>query len=785
MAPLQSPVRSDYVSVKTPDRQRQHESKSGVSSWSERYAWVGQIAQFLIIASMCVFVAGNLIYFNDCYENTIKGKIGVWWGVQKASATTGGRGGGGKGQTKGHSEMVRPTFFTLFTVLPTLVSLFLIEFLRHYNVRRVTSTYVLKFAMLLRRKPSLFGRVSYWSFGEWIFMAFLVVGNILVFVWFYVRRYNRIKSAVKGKPIEFNTYLEMIALTFGFNCVYCMAFLFLPATRNSAWMEFFNISYANGIKYHRWLGVVTVVTAFLHCLGYYWSWIRQKTWREEALPCFDCPLSDRKGRAVWINVFGELALLLFLIIGFTSVPYIRRKFYNLFYYAHQLFILAIVFSVLHWGPIVWWIFPTFLVYCYRRVISTSHAFSPVQVKELTALDNDIVKITLHRSTQTDGHFHVGQFLYINVPALSKLQWHAFTIASSPHANPTTLTLYIKSLGDWTRDLVTYANDCKQQDVLPTVYVDGYYGSSLGMYEEYSTLCLIGGGIGATPMFAILEDLVSKLSSGRGSSLRQRVVFVFSFRELSLLEELHPLLLRVKELDPHEQHFKLHFYLTRPVGDDVLSKSLDHERLQGFQQHIQPTQYSAMVTCKVPRAFYQPLRSRTSTVVVSLVVFVVAWILLVYLEYGNGKISRGSYPQLWPLQRFVELAVLMLAGAVVYLFVFAERAKKNQATALQTESKEVDLNVMEPAMTPRVPVTDLHTYQDLLSHYAVIQGERPNVRDLMAQVYDFHCSNAVVQSTNSVIGVFVSGPEAMKRDAGYAAAAIGVRHFDIHEEEFEL
>ncbi|GAB9474142.1 Ferric reduction oxidase 8, partial [Globisporangium polare] len=39
--------------------------------------------------------------------------------------------------------------------------------------------------------------------------------------------------------------------------------------------------------------------------------------------------------------------------------------------------------------------------------------------------------------------------------------------------------------------------------------------------------------------------------------------------------------------------------------------------------------------------------------------------------------------------------------------------------------------------------------------------------------------------NKTVGVFISGPEALKSATEYAVADIGSSHFDIHEEEFEL
>ncbi|TMW58845.1 hypothetical protein Poli38472_006990 [Pythium oligandrum] len=761
----QVPLTPEYAVLKTPE---------GVQSLSKgpaknpRHPFLGKAALFLVFASLVVYWWGQIYFFTASYSSGLRVRMAKWYGVPHEQAIMPHLHGGVV--PIGHAEMVRPTFTVFFAVLPVVVSVILVEYLRHFNLRRIMSQSLLRLAMLLRRKPSLQGRVSYWSVGEWLFLVgFLIGGNIVTLYYGYKPSLRRSKSiaAMYHMPVNFDVYLEAVAFAMGFNCVYNMAFLFLPATRNCMWMELFNISYANGIKYHRWLGIVTVLTAFLHGVGYYWLWIRQGKWKAEALPCFDCPLDSAKGVGVWINVFGELALISFVVIGLTSIPFIRRKFYNLFYYTHHLFILAMIFAVMHFGPVIWWILPTLLLYVVSRAISSANAFAPIQVKELTALDNDIVKITLHRSTQTDGHFHVGQFLYINVPALSKLQWHAFTIASSPHANPTTLTLYIKSLGDWTRDLVTYANDCKQQDVLPTVYVDGYYGSSLGVYEEYSTLCLIGGGIGATPMFAILEDLVSKLSSGSGSSLRQRVVFVFSFRELSLLEELHPLLLRVKELDPHEQHFKLHFYLTRLVDEDVLARKIDYNRLTGEGADAS----SSSTSTGLP--VYSPLRQRGFFTVACLITFFVGILLVVYLEYGTlgGKIRGSGRKYLWPLQLFVEITMIFVVGVVVFGFVWAERLNKRRQGQREPEK--------EPR-TPAFPLsTDVATYADLVSHYSVSTGFRPDVAALLRAAKDADVS------PTTPIGVFVSGPEGLKTATDRAVVALGASRFDRHEEAFEL
>lgn len=52
----------------------------------------------------------------------------------------------------------------------------------------------------------------------------------------------------------------------------------------------------------------------------------------------------------------------------------------------------------------------------------------------------------------------GQFIYLNVPKIHPLQWHPFTVASSP--NCPNLVLMIKVAGDWTRKLALELFECK-------------------------------------------------------------------------------------------------------------------------------------------------------------------------------------------------------------------------------------------------------------------------------------------------------------------------------------
>jgi cell division protein FtsW (lipid II flippase) len=49
------------------------------------------------------------------------------------------------------------------------------------------------------------------------------------------------------------------------------------------------------------------------------------------------------------NWYGIVSTLATIIIATTSLKFIRRKYFELFYYAHHLFLVLLVFVCLHYG----------------------------------------------------------------------------------------------------------------------------------------------------------------------------------------------------------------------------------------------------------------------------------------------------------------------------------------------------------------------------------------------------------------------------------------------------
>jgi len=172
-------------------------------------------------------------------------------------------------------------------------------------------------------------------------------------------------------------------------------------------------------------------------------------------------------------------------------------------------------------------------------------------------------------------YTAGQWLFIQVPDVSRFQWHPFTITSAPE-DPY-VSLHIRQVGDFTQALgervgagptvvaaMTKAamNGSEKEDdsayrsrgdfveldtlngvALPAVRIDGPYGAPAEDVFNCEVAMLIGAGIGVTPFASILKHVWYQQQKGTLGSLR-RVEFFWVCRDApsfgwfqSLLQEV--------------------------------------------------------------------------------------------------------------------------------------------------------------------------------------------------------------------------------------------------------
>ena len=50
------------------------------------------------------------------------------------------------------------------------------------------------------------------------------------------------------------------------------------------------------------------------------------------------------------------------------------------------------------------------------------------------------------------HMEVGQYVFLNIPEISTLEWHPFTMTSAPEEDY--LSVHVREAGDWTEKLIS-------------------------------------------------------------------------------------------------------------------------------------------------------------------------------------------------------------------------------------------------------------------------------------------------------------------------------------------
>ena len=128
----------------------------------------------------------------------------------------------------------------------------------------------------------------------------------------------------------------------------------VPIARRSILLEVLGISWEYAIKWHRWLGAYTVVMILLHSILYFVVWFHGNghpdydptgvMLKENLVSCnIEDGCDEDQALMLRQNWYGIVSSAAALIIAITSMNFIRRRYFEIFYYAHHLFLVLLVF----------------------------------------------------------------------------------------------------------------------------------------------------------------------------------------------------------------------------------------------------------------------------------------------------------------------------------------------------------------------------------------------------------------------------------------------------------
>lgn len=523
-----------------------------------------------------------------------------------------------------------------------------------------------------------------------------------------------------------------VSLRLGYIGNTCWAFLFFPVTRGSSILPLIGLTSESSIKYHIWLGHLSNLLFALHSVGFIIYWWAMSHEMYLMLQWSSTYLS---------NVAGVIAFVLSLGIWVTSLDRVRRKMFELFYYAHHLYILYIFFYMLHVGvAYLCMILPGIFLFLVDRYLRFLQSRRRARLDSARLLPNGTMELTFSKDPGLS--YNPTSILFMHVPSICKLQWHPFTVTSNSHLETNKLSVVIKSQGSWTQKLYKHLSSLHLDHL--EVSTEGPYGPASSHFLSRESLVMISGGSGITPFISIIREIIS-----RGKV--PKVVLVAAFKntpDLSMLDLLLPP--SGTPLDVSKLQLQVEAYVTqeheRPVEDG---------KRQIETKLFKPSSSDSPISAVLGENSWLWLGAIISS---SFVMFLLLLGFVtryhIYPVEHRGENYHYSYKLLWDM--FLVCASVFVSTSAIFLW-----QKRNMSgQGKQIENVDLPTPTRSPSSWLSVSDRELESlpHQSLVQSTNVHYGARPDLKRLL-----FDCKG-------SDVGVLVSGPKSMRHEVAKICAS---------------
>ncbi|KAM3609843.1 uncharacterized protein V6R79_021280 [Siganus canaliculatus] len=158
-----------------------------------------------------------------------------------------------------------------------------------------------------------------------------------------------------------------------------------------------------------------------------------------------------KGTASVTGVVLQVVICLMVLCSSTFVR--RSGHFEVFYWSHLSYVWVWSLLMIHCANFWKWFVVPGLVFLLEKIVGIAVSrMGGLYIVEVNLLPSKVTHLVIRRPQFF--HFKPGDYVYINIPAIAKYEWHPFTISSAPEQSDS-LWLHIRSMGQWTNRLYEY------------------------------------------------------------------------------------------------------------------------------------------------------------------------------------------------------------------------------------------------------------------------------------------------------------------------------------------
>ncbi|KAL1068792.1 hypothetical protein V6Z11_D12G221500 [Gossypium hirsutum] len=321
------------------------------------------------------------------------------------------------------------------------------------------------------------------------------------------------------------------------------------------------------------------------------------------------------------GITGVLMVILMAIAFTLAAPCFRRgrinlpkhlkklSGFNAFWYSHHLFVIVYTLLIVHgiklfltkkWYKKTTWMYlavPIILYSCERLTRLLRSSIKAVTIQKVAVYPGNV--LALQMSRPHGFRYKSGQYMFVNCAAVSPFEWHPFSITSAPGDDY--LSVHIRTLGDWTRQLRTVFSEVCQQPTngksgllradcvhgtnipdFPRVLIDGPYGAPAQDYKKYEVVLLVGLGIGATPMISIVKDIVNNIRAMEEEEEEEKSCGIEKGNGVNKTNSTSPNSKRKENFKTRRAYF---YWVTREQGSFDWFKGIMNEVAEMDHNHV--------------------------------------------------------------------------------------------------------------------------------------------------------------------------------------------------------
>ncbi|KAI1318278.1 hypothetical protein EDD11_006974 [Mortierella claussenii] len=468
----------------------------------------------------------------------------------------------------------------------------------------------------------MFKSLETWTTRRYAFFITWFVLHVILFIFGILR--VKLDKNLSNLNIPLN-YSLWIARGGGMCLIWDCSIILLPVCRNI--LRILRVSFINklipideNIWFHKITAYSILFCTTVHAIGHYVNFYKMdRLYREDPNGPFKLTAAELLYKSP-AGVTGHIMLLCMALMYTTAKQTQRNKSFEAFWYTHHLAFVMLGALMFHGiGCIVRdkdgqcrgygsyrYLAIGYVLYVIERGIRAYRARLDTRLVKAIQHPAGVIELQIQKPSFK---YKPGQYLFINVPDVSKYQWHPFTITSSPFEDY--VSVHIRQVGDWTRALGTRMGvekeeregrggggaggsgarvvqaaavsksrhekniellDDRGEEIrvragfsMPDVKIDGPFGAPTEDVFDHEIVVLVGSGIGVTPFASILRDIWYRANNNMPLKTK-RIEFYWVCRDLASLKWFQSLLATIEQSMLNVK-LKIHIYCTAVMKPD--------------------------------------------------------------------------------------------------------------------------------------------------------------------------------------------------------------------------